>query len=164
MFEKRVHDGGILGRDEEENKIIDNIEFRKMLEETAEKLIPLFRMDLKVGDVSKMLERTAPMAVITLIDVMNHAKSPKVRAEAAKTLSFMAGFKPVEKNINIEGNIDRMSETQLDAFIRNSFESMSEQDKLGIINLVRGADGSFSQPKGLQVPNVKLKDIPESEV
>ena len=163
MFEKRKFQGGDIQHDTETD-MLENLEFKRMLEETAEKLIPLFRMDLKVGDVTKMLERTAPMAVITLIDVMNHAKSPKVRAEAAKTLSFMAGFKPVEKNINIEGNIDRMSEAQLDAFIRNSFDNMSEKDKLGIINLVQGQDGSYHPPKGLEIPTVKIKDIPESEV
>ncbi len=164
MFEKRKHDGGNISRDHEEDQWIEDLELRRMVEETLDRLKPLLRLDLKVGDVSKMLERTAPMTIATLIDVMYNAKNAKTRAEAAKTLSFMAGYKPVEKNINIEGNIDRMSEAQLDAFIRNSFENMSEKDKLGIINLVQGQDGSYHQPKGLEVPTVKLKDIPESEV
>lgn len=155
---------GIVNKHEEEDNWIENLEFRRMIEEFAEKLIPLLKMDLKVGDVSKMLERTAPMTVITMIDIMHNSKSSKVRAEAAKNLAHMAGFKPVEKNINIEGNIDRMSEAQLDAFIRNSFESMSEKDKLGIINLVRGQDGSFSQPQGLELPNVSVKTITKREV
>jgi len=71
-----------------------------------------------------------------MYSLMISSQSEKTKLEAAKTLAYMAGYKPIERNVNIEGNIEAMSEVQLDSFIQSAFESMSRKDKAAMVKLI----------------------------
>lgn len=120
-----------------EEDMVENIELKRSILELADAILPVLKGDAKVGDVNKMLERFAPAAALSLWNEMLNAKGEKTRLEAAKTLAFMAGYKPVEKTVAIEGNLDRMSEAQIDGFLQNALTQLTPKDRQKVIELVK---------------------------
>jgi hypothetical protein len=123
--------------DSVEREMVANIDLKNSILELADTILPILKGDAKAGDVNKMLERFAPAAVLSLWNEMLHGKGEKTRLEAAKTLSFMAGYKPVEKTVSVEGNLDKMSEKQIDAFLMNALKGMSNEERGQILEMVK---------------------------
>ena len=148
---------------EMEDQIIARVDVKEKVLAIAEKLMPLLEGDATVGDVMKMMERSSPLAMMTLVDVVMNAKSDAVRARAATEVLYMAGYKPVEKSVNITETIDRMSGEQVDSFLLNAVNNMSIQQRDEIINLIRSPSGDFVPVTEGKLPEVSATDIPVEE-
>lgn len=147
-----------------EDQIIENIELKKVILKFAEQLMPFIKADVAAGDISKMLERYAPVAVMTLADVMLNAKNERNKANAAEKLAYMAGYKPVEKSVSLEGDLSRMAPQQLDAFLKNAFDKLPESEKNKLINLIKDSDGTYRIPKDNEIPALLPSEIPIKEL
>lgn len=149
---------------ETEDKIIQRIDVKEKVMALAERLMPLLEGDATVGDVMKMMERSSPLAMMTLMDVVVNGKSDSVRAKAATEVLYMAGYKPVEKSVNITETIDRMSNEQLDGFLLNAMNNISIQEREKIIQLIKDpASGEFKPVPEGQLPEVSMDDVPVAE-
>ena len=140
-----------------EEKMLDNLELKNQILAIAEVLIPFLESDAKVGDVDKMLKRAAPLAAMRLIESLVVGQTGRATRESARDLLYMAGYKPVERNLNIEGSIDKMSEAQIDSILKNTLEKMPPGERKKIIRML-------NEPN----PQVDLlldsKDIKETEI
>jgi hypothetical protein len=114
---------------QQEEELCDNIDMKYKMIETFKTIWPLFEGHLKTGDVSKLLHASAPYAVMTLISEMIGADKSRERIDAAKTVSYMAGYQPVQRNLNIEGNIDRMTDDQVTGLLKAAFHGMTVEER-----------------------------------
>lgn len=96
------------------------------------------------GDVERALDVTALEAVLTLRQLMREAKSEKTRSDAAKELAHMAGYKPIERRLNLNKNIGGMGERELDTMIISQFNRDS-----GLVGLLKEAivDGELIEER-----------------
>ncbi len=128
-----------------------NAEHEKMLDkidalEKFEKIYPLldYLEDMVVtGNIDGALRKSAPAALVRLVDLLKHGKSDKIKLEAAKDILFMAGYKPVDRKVSVHADMDRMSEGELDALIASTLGSLSDKDKESIVEL-----GKANKEKG----------------
>ena len=79
------------------------------------------------NDVEGVLEGTAMESVLTMHEIMRTTTKERVRADMAKELAHMAGYKPVERRLNLNRNVGNMNERELDSLIISSF---SRDEKL----------------------------------
>lgn len=131
-YSKLQTTGGIR----KEDIYLDNLEIKDTILKIADQLLPIIKKNTEMGDVAKLIEKCAPISVLQMYSLMVSSESEKTKLEAAKTLAYMAGYKPIERNVNIEGNIEAMSETQLDSFIQSAFDTMSKKDKAAMVKLI----------------------------
>lgn len=142
-----------------EERAVDNLEVKNRLLRLMDQLLPLLETDARVGDVVKMLERTAPVAMLRMVDLLTNSSSEKVQATVAKDLLYMAGHKPVEKSVDLTRAIDMMQETQLDAYLQNAVKNMGIQDREKIIHLIQTPDGFV--PATEEIASVLPTDLPK---
>jgi len=138
--------------------MINRLDCKAQILELADDLLPYLGKDGRLGNIPKMLERYAPLSLVKMIDLMLNSKNDKVQSEMAKTIAFMAGHKPPEKSINLSGNIDNMTEAQLNSYLKAAFEVMPEKEKMKLIELIKDENGEYKEPS-----KVDLKKIPITE-
>jgi hypothetical protein len=130
-----------------ENEIIEALDAKHEMIALFDEYYPVLKELAEVGDVEQLLKKNAPIAVLTLIKEMATAGKSRERIEAATKLAYMAGYKPVERNINIEGNIDRMSEPQLDTLLGSAFKKMTDKDKKLMRKLIKVSENTYIEEK-----------------
>lgn len=126
-----------------EDAMLDNLDLKNQILSIAQELLPLIGDDAKVGDIAKMLDKVAPVAVLRLVDTVVNSSNEKVRTGAAKDLLYMAGYKPVERSVNINDSFEKMSDKQIDAFLKNSLDKMNDTERKGLIELLKDENGVY---------------------
>ncbi len=112
-----------------EDELIDMIDMGKAMRAAFRDIWPLMEGRMKDGDIPKLLDLAAPYAVTTLISEMLTSPNARERIDSSKTLAYMAGYQPVQRNLNLEGNLDRMSDDQVTGLIESTFRGMSEDER-----------------------------------
>ena len=112
---------------------------------------------IEENDVEGALEVTAMESILTMRRIMHSArldpKRQKLAADIAKDMAHMAGYKPVERRLNINKNIGIMNERELDSMIISAFNrdeklvKLVEEGKDGI-GEIRCTDGVGEYDKG----------------
>lgn len=138
-------EGKTQRHDAVENKLIENLELKDKVLAVADTLLPLLEGDANVGDVMKMIERSAPVAALRLMDIVVNGNRREALS-ASKELLYMAGYKPVEKSINVHENIERMSIKQLDGFLENALKGLNPEEKDNLVQLIEGPEGTYVEP------------------
>lgn len=149
---------------ETEDILIDNIGFKDVVVDLAQKLLPFIKADMAVNDIEKALEKFAPLGFMKMAEIAIQGESERNRLQASIALVDRAGYKPVERSITLEGDLNKLQPNQLDSFLKNAWNRLPDQDKSKLINLISQPDGTYTVPKENEVPNVENKDIDPMEV
>lgn len=145
-----------------ENSLAQNLDLKDYLLSIAEKVMPFIKADVDAGDVVKILERATPLAMLTFIDLMMNG-GERSKLVAAEKIAYMGGYKPTEKSVNIEGDISNLGANQLDAFLKNAFNKLSDEEKNNVINLIKTPSGEYKVPEGNQLPSLTPDDIEKED-
>ena len=124
------------------SKMAESIDLKDELLMLVQEYYPLLKMLAKTKDVGKMLEVVSPAAVLTIVNEMRNSNQSKVRLEAATRLAYMAGYQPVQRSVNIEGSVERMTDAQVDSFLKNHFDRMPKRDRDVLIKLIQAPAGN----------------------
>src|SRR3990167_56636 len=112
----------------EKEKMEDKIDALEKFNKVYPLLEHLEQM-VMTGNIDGALRKSAPAALIRLVDLLMHAKHEKTKLEAAKDILFMAGYKPVDRKVSITADVDKFSEGELDALIASTLASLTKEDR-----------------------------------
>ena len=146
-----------------EETLINNLDYKETVLELADKLLPFVKADIAAGDMEKLLEKFAPIGFLKMAELAVKANNERTQLAAAIALVDRAGYRPVERSINLEGDLSKMAPGQLDSFLKNAWGRIPEEDKAKFVNLIKAPDGTYTVPDEHEVPNVLKTEVPEEE-
>lgn len=149
---------------ETENKMIDNIDFKSYVIELAYKLLPFIKADMAVGDMEKVLEKFAPIGFMKIAEIAMQGKNERNQLAAAMAMVDRAGYRPVERSVHLEGDINKLAPAQLDSVLKNAWNRLPQEDKNKLVNLIKAPDGTYHVPDKTEVPNVTQDEIPTEDI
>ncbi len=151
-------------KNHEHEKMVDKLDALEKFEQAYPLLEYLHEMALS-GNVDAALRKAAPAAVIRMVDVMMNGKTDKDKMAAAKDLLYMAGYKPVDKKVNVHADVDQMSERELDSLIMSAVKGLSDEEKkqIGIIEKRNREAKAHSSEEGISEASFTEKTEDGSE-
>ncbi len=149
-----------------EEEMIRNIDYKESVLDLAEKLLPFIKADIAAGDMEKLLEKFAPIGFLKMAEIAVKGKNERDQLSAAIALVDRAGFRPVERSINLEGDMSKMAPNQLDAFLKNAWTRIPEEDKAKFVHLIKNPDNTYTVPdeNSTEIPNTLVSEIEEEEL
>lgn len=152
----------------EERKLIAAIQKKRGIDKELElfdSLLPTLKKLIKAGGTAEqVLKQSEPHAAVTLVSLLGSDKDD-VRRAAAKDLLDRTLGKPVERSVNIYGNVSQMADGDLDRQIMLLAQATGS-DKL----LAKALEVKIPTRKELRAKNprrkrkIELPDTPSTEI
>lgn len=125
--------------------------------EIFEQMLPAIRAIMKNGgDANSILKKSGPLAAYKTVELLGSEKEEVALKAADKILAYDLG-KPVEKSINVYGDISRMNEKDVDNQILQLLKDVGPR-KL----LANTLDIKVSKPKQKRKP--RTEKVLEAEI
>ncbi len=115
-----------------ENRLAHELDRKAELMEFYEEVWPLLKKAAKIKNIDQMLKEYAPTAILILIQQATAAKSEKVRQSAALELLHMSEGKPVQRQMNVTRNVDKMPEAEVDSMIRGLLRAARRENSITV--------------------------------
>ncbi len=124
-------------RNRNEQELIDALHKKRKLEPKVEaefaifqKILPALRALIKAGGTpDQLFKKSSGLAAYKIIELLNSDKEDIVMKAAEKVIAYDIG-KPVERTLNIYGDISKMNESDIDQQILHILGSQSGTRKL----------------------------------
>lgn len=147
-----------------EESLNANIDYKDMILRVFESLKPFMLADVAANDMEKLLDKFAPVAFMKMAEIMISGRNERNQLTAATALVDRAGYRPIERSINLEGDISKLTGEQLNSYLKNAWQRLPAEDKNKVIQLVQAPDGTMRVPEGDELPTTLPEDIEVTEI
>jgi len=111
-----------VGRNEVEDKMVDFLDEWELFKD----LEPMLRQALRSGDVKSMLKGGSLWSMAQMIKLAKDTRSDAVKYSVLKDILDRAGYKPAEKNVNINAN--DLTDGEIDAKISSLTKELEDKE------------------------------------
>lgn len=120
---------GAIRSDGAEEAFIDTIDEKFEVLDFFKHVWPKLKAAAKYGDVNAMIREYGPFSILNIVELALCGKNEKVRLAANIELMHMGEGKPIQRNWNINNNLDTINEKELDALLKSYLANMDSGDK-----------------------------------
>lgn len=113
--------------EEEEDNAIDKIDERQLFMESMMEFLPIFRKFQSLKDPESIIQMASPLAAKALVHCMMFGDN-KLRESAASKILDRAIGKPVERQIAITGDLNRMTDEEVDNDIARILQELGPDE------------------------------------
>jgi len=116
-----------------EEDLNEDLDERKIFMESMMEFLPIFKRFNQIKDPEAILQLAGPIAAKTLIHCMVFGDNRLRESAASKVLDRVMG-KPVERQISLLGDINKMTEEEIDRDITRIIRQIPESEVAKLIN------------------------------